>query len=79
MIPPEGFPVAQVARIAGAEEALGDPSGGIHRVAEGNYLGRDHGQIQELTENYIAVVEIVSDGTTGGWVERPRTIELSGQ
>jgi type IV pilus assembly protein PilP len=27
---------------------------------------------------YLAVVEIVSDGTSEGWVERPRTIELSG-
>jgi len=25
------------------------------------------------------VVEIVSDGTPEGWVERPRTIELGGQ
>jgi type IV pilus assembly protein PilP len=32
----------------------------------------------ELTDTYLAVVEIVSDGTSDGWVERPRTIELSG-
>jgi type IV pilus assembly protein PilP len=55
-----------------------DPEGGIHRVQLGNYLGRNHGKIVELTETYLAVVEIVSDGTTDGWVERPRTIELSG-
>ena len=55
-----------------------DPDGGIHRVQIGNYLGRNHGKIVELTENYLAVVEIVSDGTSEGWVERPRTIELSG-
>ncbi|MEM6301786.1 MAG: pilus assembly protein PilP [Pseudomonadota bacterium] len=55
-----------------------DPQGGIHRVQVGNFLGRNHGKIVEMTETYLAVVEIVSDGTTDGWVERPRTIELSG-
>ena len=55
-----------------------DPDGGIHRVTLGNYLGRNHGKIVELADSYIAVVEIVTDGTTDGWVERPRTIELSG-
>jgi len=55
-----------------------DPDGGIHRVQVGNYLGRNHGKIVELTDTYVAVVEIVTDGTSDGWVERPRTIELSG-
>lgn len=55
-----------------------DPEGGIHRVQVGNFLGRNHGKIVELTDTYLAVVEIVSDGTSDGWVERPRTIELSG-
>ncbi len=55
-----------------------DPQGGIHRVQVGNYLGRNHGKIVELAETYLAVVEIVTDGTSDGWVERPRTIELSG-
>jgi type IV pilus assembly protein PilP len=55
-----------------------DPEGGIHRVSVGNYLGRNHGKVVEMTDTYVAVVEIVSDGTEDGWVERPRTIELSG-
>lgn len=55
-----------------------DPEGGIHRVQVGNFLGRNHGRIVEMAESYLAVVEIVSDGTSDGWVERPRTIELSG-
>jgi type IV pilus assembly protein PilP len=55
-----------------------DPAGGVHRVKVGNYLGRHHGKIVEMTEAYVAVVEIVSDGTEDGWVERPRTIKLSG-
>ncbi len=55
-----------------------DPGGGVHRVAAGNFLGRHHGKIVEMTDTYVAVVEIVSDGTEDGWVERPRTIKLSG-
>jgi len=55
-----------------------DPDGGIHRVRLGNFLGRDHGRIVETGDTFIAVIEIVPDGTEDGWVERPRTIELSG-
>jgi type IV pilus assembly protein PilP len=55
-----------------------DPDGGVHRVSLGNYLGRHHGKIVEMTDTYVAVVEIVSDGTQDGWVERPRTIKLTG-
>jgi len=55
-----------------------DPDGGVHRVKVGNYLGRHHGKIVDMTDTYVAVVEIVSDGTPDGWVERPRTIKLSG-
>ena len=55
-----------------------DPGGGVHRVKMGNFLGRHHGKIVDMTDTYVAVVEIVSDGTPDGWVERPRTIKLSG-
>ncbi|MCB1703487.1 MAG: pilus assembly protein PilP [Halioglobus sp.] len=55
-----------------------DPDGGVHRVKTGNFLGRNHGKIVEMSDTYVSVVEIVSDGTPDGWVERPRTIKLSG-
>jgi type IV pilus assembly protein PilP len=55
-----------------------DPEGGVHRVTIGNFLGRHHGKIVETTETYVAVTEIVSDGSEDGWVERPRTVKLSG-
>ncbi|MEE4192218.1 MAG: pilus assembly protein PilP [Halieaceae bacterium] len=54
-----------------------DPDGGVHRVRVGNFLGRNHGKIVEMTDTYLAVIEIVSDGSDG-WVERPRTIKLAG-
>ena len=55
-----------------------DPEGGVHRVQQGDYLGRNHGKIVDMTDTYVAVVEIVSDGSEDGWVERPRSIKLSG-
>ena len=32
----------------------------------------------QMGETFIAVIEIVTDGTAEGWVERPRVIELTG-
>lgn len=50
--------------------------GGVYRVKAGNYVGRNHGRIVEMGENYISVVEIVPNGVDG-WIERPRTIKLT--
>ncbi|MBD2857973.1 pilus assembly protein PilP [Spongiibacter sp. KMU-158] len=55
---------------------VSDPDRGIHRVRVSNYLGRNHGKIIEIGENYISVLEIVSNGGDG-WVERPRSLELA--
>jgi type IV pilus assembly protein PilP len=55
-----------------------DPEGGVHRVQQGDFMGRNHGKIVDTTDTYVAVIEIVSDGSADGWVERPRTIKLSG-
>lgn len=52
-----------------------DAEGGVHRVRQGNYMGRNYGQIVELTNSYMALIEIVPDGKDG-WVERPRKLEL---
>jgi type IV pilus assembly protein PilP len=70
--------VGSLERGQGSWTLIKDPEGGIHRVTVGNFLGRHHGKIVEMTNNYVAVVEIVSDGTEDGWVERPRTIKLTG-
>lgn len=53
-----------------------DPEGRIHRVLRGDYMGRNHGQVDQVTGQRIELTEIVPAGD-GGWVERPRTIELS--
>lgn len=69
--------VGRLERGGGNWVLIKDPEGGIHRVQIGNYLGRDRGKVVEMGETYVSVVEIVSDGSSDGWVERPRTIELT--
>ena len=76
----EEFPVDSLTLVAklqrqGVEWALlRDPNGGIHRVREGNYVGPDHGKVVDVGDDYVAIMEIVTDGTANGWVERPRTL-----
>ncbi len=70
--------VGTLERGSGNWTLIKDPDGGVHRVQVGNYLGRHHGKIVEMTDTHIQAIEIVSDGTQDGWVERPRTIKLSG-
>jgi type IV pilus assembly protein PilP len=52
-----------------------DPNGEIHRVAAGAYMGRDHGSVIKVTANKIKLIETISNGR-GGWITRPRNIEL---
>lgn len=47
----------------------------VHRVREGNYMGRNDGRIVEATAEYLSVIEKVANGS-GGWLERPRTLRL---
>ena len=54
---------------------INDGNGGVHRVTTGNYLGRNHGRVVELSESQLSVVEIVSSGSDS-WIERPRTLKL---
>ena len=54
-----------------------DQNGDVHRVKEGNYLGQNHGEILVVTELSVQVMEIVPDGD-GGWVQRPRAIQIEG-
>lgn len=58
-----------------------DGSGGVHRVKEGDYLGKNHGRIINVSSVKIEVIEIVPSGQltdTGDklWIERPRTLVL---
>lgn len=81
----ESFPItslSMVGTLRKAEEGplfalVSDGSGGIHRVKEGQYLGKSFGKIISIDELAIKVMEIVPNGH-GGWLERPRTMGLEG-
>ncbi len=57
------------------EALIRDGVGVVHRVRVGNYLGRNHGQIQFISEDQLNLIEIVPSGS-GGWVERPQSLAL---
>ena len=53
------------------------PDGIIHRIQEGNYIGTNHGKIQNITELRIDLREIVPNNNTGGWEERDAFLSLA--
>lgn len=55
---------------------VADPQGFVHKVANGNYVGKNHGRIVSTSQTQIELLEIVSDGLEG-WIERPRILALS--
>lgn len=54
------------------------PDGVLHRVRVGNYLGRNNGQITQISPEAIALTEIVGEGP-GSWRERQTSIALRQQ
>ena len=54
-----------------------DGEGVVHQVGVGAYLGTQWGRVEKIEETRLELVEIVSNGG-GGWLLRPRTIELLG-
>ena len=79
--PLEGHSLSELSMVGmltreGVYEALiEDAFGEIHRVEIGNYLGRNYGRIENISETQVNLIEIVPSGT-GGWVERPQTLTL---
>jgi len=53
------------------------PDGIVHRVREGNFMGTNHGQIANITEQRIDLSEIVRDEATSGWRERDNHMTLA--
>ena len=70
--------ITMVGTIAREDEfwaLVDDGTGNIHRVREGNYMGRNHGRIVAVNNLQVSLVEIVPSGTDG-WVERPKVLKL---
>ena len=47
----------------------------LHRVAVGNYLGKNHGRVIRITEQKIELIELIQDGA-GRWGEHEQSIPL---
>ena len=51
------------------------PDSTVHRVTEGNYLGRNHGQITRVKGRRVNVVELVRN-PVGKWEKKPAKLLL---
>ena len=54
-----------------------DPDGVVHRVAVGNYMGKNHGKINSISADEVDLSEFITDGV-GGWLVRDASIALGG-
>lgn len=52
-----------------------DPSGVVHRVQQGNYMGRNIGRVISIFEDRIELREIIQD-SDGRWEEREAALAL---
>jgi len=53
-----------------------DPDGLLHRVAIGQYMGKNYGKVTNISEEEVTLLELVPD-RRDGWVERDASIALS--
>lgn len=53
------------------------PEGRLHSVAEGDYVGRNHGRVERITARTIELRELVKDGS--GWRKRTATVARDDQ
>ena len=53
------------------------PDAIIHRIQQGNYMGTNHGKVENITEQRIDLREIVPNSKTGGWEERDAFLTLA--
>jgi type IV pilus assembly protein PilP len=54
-----------------------DPDGTIHRVATGNYMGKNHGKVNMISLDEVELSEFIADGA-GGWLVRDASLVLGG-
>jgi type IV pilus assembly protein PilP len=54
-----------------------DPDGVVHRVAVGNYMGKNHGKVSGISNDEVQLSEFIADGA-GGWLVRDASIALGG-
>lgn len=80
----EGFNFVALSMVGTIEQdkvlwaLVGDGAGGVHRVTTGNYLGKNHGRVMFTTHGQLDIIEIIPNNL-GGWVERPRVLQIKEQ
>lgn len=80
--PLESFPVDSLKMVGLLQQKaqiwalVRDPDGTIHRVQPGNYAGQNYGQITQVSESKIDIVELVPDGLSG-WVNRDAVLAMA--
>ena len=52
-----------------------DPNNVVHRVQTGNYVGQNEGQIVDVSEIELNIIEIIPDGL-GGYIERNAALAI---
>ncbi|CAK0777984.1 Type IV pilus inner membrane component PilP [Gammaproteobacteria bacterium] len=78
----EGYPLDSL-RMVGTLEQQGkrwgvvrNPDGMVSLVQVGNFMGQNHGHIDQITEDRMTLTEIVTDGADG-WQNRQAALTLS--
>ncbi len=77
----ESYPLESLRMVGSLERneaffaVIQSPEGTLYRVAVGNYLGQDFGQIRQISESEIKLREIIQDGVNE-WTERVSTLML---
>jgi type IV pilus assembly protein PilP len=54
-----------------------DPDGTVHRIAVGNYMGKNHGKVSNISPDEVELSEFIADGA-GGWLVRDAAMALGG-
>jgi len=77
----ERFNIAELSMVGTIEKEgvrwalVKDGGQSVHRVKTGNYIGQNYGLIRDIRPTGIDLIEIVVNGQ-GGWVERPRSLNM---
>ncbi len=78
----EAFSLDSLALVGQLEKAgerwalISAPDGTVHRIQDGNHLGRNYGKVVAITDTQVKITEIVPDGL-GGWIKRPASMTLN--
>jgi len=82
--PLEAFPLDTLEFVGHLEKKgvrwglISAPDKSIYKIQVGNFMGKNYGEIVQISETKILLKEIIPDGT-GGWIDREASINVSEQ